>query len=473
MFNQIHRSGLDAQVAQRGMQIAAHNLAHASNPEFAAQSIALRDGGTVRSGQLLLGTGVRIETLVDKRNAYLDSQVLQSQIDLGALAGEREGLLGLQHSLGESLDRRLDAQSISDAVGNNSSPFGISKSLDELFMSFSKAAANPALTTVKETLLSNAELLVKDFHIVASKIQKTEDNARGELAQDITKLKSKLAEIASLNQEIGRLEGNGVSTSLALDLRGKRQAVLEEVGTLIDVRVQVSDISPSALKLTTYDDNGDPVLLVDAAYALQDFEIQGNEIISNGKTLNLSGGEIFGIQKFLKNDIPSVKSSLDGIAESLVLAVNSRYNPNNDAGKNFFDATRLTAATIQLDPNLSVANLRSGLSGNDGDNSIFLALEALREVEFQVSSGDKINGSIIEAYNSIVVGVGHWIHHNKSQMDTMQSVTDRLIEDRMNRSGVSFEEEYASLTEYSYVFSASMKVMEVCKDCMDTLLRTV
>lgn len=473
MFNQIHRSGLDAQVAQRGMQIAAHNLAHASNPEFAAQSVALRDGGTIRSGQLLLGTGVRIETLVDKRNAYLDSQVLQSQIDLGALAGEREGLIALQHSFGESLDRRLDAQTLSDAVGNNTSPFGISKSLDELFMSFSKAAANPALTTVKETLLSNAELLVKDFHIVAQKIQKTEDNALGQMAQDLTKVKGKLVEIASLNQEIGRLEGNGVSTSLALDLRGKRQAVLEEVGTLIGIRVEVSEISPSALKLTTYDTNGDEVILVDAVYAVEDFEVQGNEIISNGKTLSLSGGEILGIQTFLKNNIPIAKSSLDHIAESLVTEVNARYNPNNDAGKNFFDATGLTAATIRLDSNLSSATLRSSLSGNGGDNSLFLALEALREVEFQVASGDKINGSIIQAYNSIVVGVGHWIHHNKSQMDTIQSVTDRLIEDRMNRSGVSFEEEYASLTEYSYVFSASLKVMEVCKDCMDTLLRTV
>jgi flagellar hook-associated protein 1 FlgK len=470
VFNQVQRSSQDAQVAQRGMQVAGHNLAHASDPTYAAQRLALRDGGTIRNGQLLMGSGVRIETLLDLRNEYLDIQVLHSQMELGLFSGQEQGLLSLENSLGEELDRRMDAQQLSDAIGNNATPFGLSKSLDDLFMSFSRMAANPALTTSREIMLSNAQLLVKNFQLTAKRMEQTTSNTVNAMGQGITSIQNILKEAASLNKEINRLEGNGVSTSLALDLRGKRQQLLEDLAQWIDFKVEPSEIAASSVKLTTYDTNGAEVVLLDATYSINDLQISGHEVMSNGKALDLKGGKMAGLQALLKTHIPESQSNLDAIAKQLVVSVNATYNPNQDAGRDFFDGTKLTAKEIALDPNLSTSNIRGSLTGSGTANEIFLALESLKNQEFSLAGGDAVNGTLTEAYHALVVGVGHKIKHNDTQLSIVQSVTDRLGEDRMNRVGVSFEEEFSNLTQYSYVYTASLKVMECCMNCIDKLL---
>lgn len=459
------------QVAQRGLGVSSHNLAHASDVNYARQRLEIRDSGTIREGDILVGTGVHVEKLSDARNAYIDSQILQSHMDVGLYKSRFEGLTAIENSLGESIDRRLDSPDLTGAIGANKMPLGISKSIDDLFGSFSKWAALPGVLPPKETMLANARLLASDFNRASNHLEKASANAQTGLTQAVSRASQMLDQLASINKEIMSLEG--IKSGSALDLRGARQTLLEDLGQLIGFKVEPSSINLNALKLSTLDASGNEVLLVDAAASFGPLSVSGGDVLLDGVTLSINRGSIAGLQSVIKTDVPGAQNSLDVFASHFVKSVNTVYNPNGTAGEDFFDPNGLEASTMKVDPSLSIVSLRSSTTGLPGGNDIAFALEELRSKRFSISGGDPIEGTLSEAYGSLVSTLGQQLNVTKTQLEASQSLADRLSEDRTNDSGVSYEEELASLMSFSHLFQANLKVLNICDSCLDEIIHSI
>ncbi len=471
MINQIASKARDIQVAQIGLDVSSQNLAHAGDINYARKHVQLSDNITIQEGNLLIGTGVHIEGIYDARDAYLDTQVLQSSMDIGVLNGRYQGLKAIQNGLEENIDRRLDAPNLAGAVGFNTMPLGISKSMDDFFSSISRWAGTPTLLMTKEQVLSNAQLLAKNFNRVDTYLNQVSEDANASMTQAVSKVNDLLDHIALINQDIIRLEIG--SPGAALDLRGQRQIHLEELGALIGFSVSESDLNSSAIKISTKDSSGNEIVLLDAAECFGPLEVTGSDVVSNGSILAINKGSISGYQSTLQSDVLNARSFLDSIAGQLVQSVNGIYNPSSAASEYFFDPSGVTAATFSVDANLNAQGLKSSQTALSGANEIALSLEGLYEYAFSTTSGDLINGTFLDAYSAGVTNVAQEIHTIEVQIGAVEMLHEQLTEDRTNKIGVSYEEELASLMTYSHLFQANLKVLYTFSECLDRLLQLV
>lgn len=459
------------QVAQRGLTVASHNLSHASDANYARQSIQIRDSGTQYDGDILIGSGAHIEQLVDARNAFLDTQILSLNMDQGLHQSQYDSLSLIENAFGELLDRHTDVSDLSGAMGANTNPMGISKSLDDLFVSFTKWAATPNAIIPKQTVLESAEILSKNFHAVVSHIQDNLDVTQDQMSKDAMSVTELLKKIAGLNKQILDLENS--ASGQALDVRGERQNLLESLANYLNFKVSPSEIDSKALKLTISDINGNDIVLLDATQSFGPLEVVNDTVLLNGIELSVKKGTLAGYQTVIQKNIPEVTGILDHIANQIVTAVNKIYNPANDPQYFFFDPSGVTAANITLNSDLNANNLRATLTSAQGANEIGLELENLRNQKFFILNGDNIDGTLNEAYSGLLSYTGKLVNDEEIQLSSTINLLDHTKMDRANIMGVSFEEEMSSLMTFSRLYQGNLRVLKVVDECLEQMLNII
>ena len=197
--------------------------------------------------------------------------------------------------------------------------------------------------------------------------------------------------------------------------------------------------------------------------------------VSDGPELDLSGGRFAAQVDLVNNVVPRVMSELDGLAAALVEQVNtlhsSGYTVAGAPVGDFFDSTRVTAATISLSADVlaSAENIAAGTGSGPGDASIALNIAALRETR-PPSLG---NQSIAEFYAALVSGLGSEVR----EADGMAVAQDALVANvgarRQSASGVSIDEEMVNLIMHQQAYAAAARLVTVADEMLQDVLQMV
>ena len=277
-----------------------------------------------------------------------------------------------------------------------------------------------------------------------------------------------LKQIAQLNTEIGTLEATKPGS--AVDLRDQREGALEQLSALMPVTA--TEDSQGELHVTTTDTAGNSLNLVSQGTVANALSYTAGALQAGSTALGVSSGTLQGTLTANTGAVQSLRDNLNALAQQVVAAVNSAYNPSGTSGGNFFDSAGTTAATISLDGHLTASTLKAG-TGAAGDNSIALAVANVANQKFSTAGGDAITGTISSYYGGTVSGLGQALDTANTQVTDQTNVQTIVTNQRAAVSGVSVDEEMSNLMTYQRAYQASSDVLQVVSGLLQSLIQSV
>jgi flagellar hook-associated protein 1 FlgK len=313
-------------VQQRALTTTANNIANASTAGYSRQRVELTERPTERLGSDFLGTGV--DVALTRR---LTDNLLLDQVRVAAGGFHRAEAFS---SLAGSLDDLLAG-----------SETGLAATLQSFVDSLQDLANDPASTTTRQALLSEAQNLVARFDSMDQRLTEIAGEVRTRMTVDAERITALGADIAEINRQL-IAAGTASGRQGPPDLLDRRDAVLEELSTLVNVTAseqrdgtmsvfigsgQVLVLGTDSAEIAVTPGNADP--------------LQPQVVIRGiGPDVNITqfvaGGELGGVMDFNREMLAPTRSELGRIAVGLVSTINAVHRGGMDAegqlGGDFF-----------------------------------------------------------------------------------------------------------------------------------------
>lgn len=445
-------SALRAQ--QMAMNVTGNNIANAGTESYHRQeavfvpSSTIRSTGTILSGgNPQIGTGVLIQTVRRVQNTYIENQIRLQNQELGMWDYRNESLKQIEAVLGEP--------------GN----LGLSATLDKFWNSWEELASTPDSLTAKISVVQAGTSVcdrIKSLFNNFRQLQARVDTALVDNASEINRLAH---EIADINKEI---TAGSDSVTQPNDMLDRRDQLIGQLSKLVPIQVSGSGglsfmVSVSGKNLI----QGGHVTEV----ALGDSPTGWTSLVwtDDGTDFVANGGEVKA-QIIIRDDVLGGHiTELNSIAQTIISRVNELHTtgtlPDGTACGNFFTPGG-DASNISIEASLvnSPAGVGVGTSGTAGDNSLALAMSAVRDET--LINGQTIGG----AYAGLVATIGTQAREAITQTEVHNLSVQQLETQRDSVSGVSMDEEMVNMVKFQQAYNAAARIMSVLDSMLDTLI---
>jgi len=423
------------QAQQAALDVISHNIANVETPGYSRQeavfgaSAPLRIDGTKQDGtSAQLGTGVDVITYRRLRDDFLDLQYRAQNMSAGQ---------------SDVATKRLGVVQSALASGSKSD---MGTLLDNFWTSWDTLAANPTSTDAKAAVVGAAQTLAQRFGTLDSDIASVGTQATaavGDLLGDAGPIKPIATELASLNDQINRAQGAGVSPN---DLLDRRDLLLDQLSQYGQVSV-----TPDP----TLDAAGKPAYpgMIQVSFGGASTPLVSQTTATMPTTATLSatpGGQLGGLMDVAAK-VDGYRATLATMASSLISSVNSASSVPIFSGTGANDiAVVATSATIS-----------AGVAGGAAaDNSVALAIRALR------------GGAVDTAYSGLVRQIGSDVKTATSANTTANSVLTSITAQRQSVSGVSMDEEMSNMIRFQRGYQAAARALTTMDDLLNTLINS-
>jgi flagellar hook-associated protein 1 len=469
LFGVLNMGTRALQTQQAGVEVAGQNLANVGNSAYARQRLAVQTSPTINSSLGPQGTGVEGTAIVQIRNSILDGQI-QSEISVrGSLDAQQLALQYAQANLGTQIDSLSSGAEGTTAAQGVGGAHSLADSLTTLFNSFQSLSANPTSMAERQTLLMNADALASQFNQIDTRLHNLNASLDQSITSDVDSANSLLGDIAKLNGQIIKTEGQ--TGAVANDLRDLRQQKIESLAELVKIDLATNtngavDVSIDGVAMVT----GNQVV-----ETLQTYDAGGGMLLvraaGSATPLTLTGGSIQGTLDARDGAMVDLRDSLNKLAAQLISEVNAvhagGFALDGSTGANFFTGSNAADIAVNTaltnDPSLVQA---AGVAGATGDNQVALALAQLGTKKLAALNGQTLN----QGYSQAVAALGQALSTVNTQLSDQQVVENMLLQQRDSISGVSLDEEMTDLTKFQKAYAASAKLITVVDDMLDSIL---
>jgi flagellar hook-associated protein 1 FlgK len=419
--------GLLAQ--QRALDTTGHNIANASTQGYsrqeavmaAAPALAVPQGAVQGGGGAHIGAGVDIQSYRRVRDSFLDLQYRAQATRLGEESGRSEGLDRAELALAEPSDD------------------GINTQLSEFWKAWSDLANAPEdKSAARQALIEQGNALADGFAIADTQFALVGTQAAeeyGSLTAPGGEVEQIGVEIAQLNDTIKRFVTAGDPPN---DLMDQRDVLLDKLAKL--GQTSVTDNGDGSIDVTFGGPTDAPMIDATGYHA---------------PALSSPGGRLQALRDLSDPGglIDSYRTELGQVASDLADGVNAVHNVGGASGKDFFTfaAGRLTVA-------VTAAQIVTGTTGDQGDNSL-----ALRIAELRDDAPD-------QDYRSFIGRVGSEVRDARRKEANAQALTDAVQDRRESVAGVSLDEEMGNLVRFQRAYQASSRAMSTMDEMLDVLI---
>ncbi len=217
LFSTIQIASNSLQVQQIGLQVAGQNIANASTPGYSREELQLEAGPSQRVGNLLLGTGVRIQTIKQDVDQFLNERVRSAQSDQTSTSLTTQTYQQLESLFGEL----------------NSSNLGTS--LTDFTSSIAQVLNSPQDIPTRNLAVLKGQTLASNLNSLAQQADQLRSHLNDQVVQDADGVNSLLNQIGKLNVQIAETEGGNTTASQAVGLRDQRDQALTGLSKLMNV----------------------------------------------------------------------------------------------------------------------------------------------------------------------------------------------------------------------------------------------
>jgi flagellar hook-associated protein 1 FlgK len=218
LFSTIQLSNNALSAAQLGLQVTGNNIANANTPGYLRQRLVLTPAPTQRYGDLLLGTGVEVEAVVQVTDKFLAERLRAAESDLSFGETQENTYIQLESLIGELSETDL------------------STSLTSFFNSIHDILNQPESTSVRNLAVLQGRTLADDIGRLDSRMRQVRKDINTQVVATAGEINDLLQRIANLNLQIVKAEGGDTSPSDAVGLRDRRAMALSDLAKLIDIR---------------------------------------------------------------------------------------------------------------------------------------------------------------------------------------------------------------------------------------------
>ncbi len=221
LFGSIQMGGNTLRAMQIGLQVVGNNIANASTPGYVRQEAIYAPSPLQRQGNLILGTGVQVDGIVQKIDRFVQDRLVGARGDRASAEVQENTYHDLEILLNELA-----------ADGDLSSALtGFFNAVDEVM----KDPGN--LGTRNLAIGKGVELTanIGKLHLSVTGIQQ-ELNKR--VATDAVQINDLSEQIRQLNIQISSTEGGGSSSSAAGGLRVRRQELVDRLSEIVGIHVE-------------------------------------------------------------------------------------------------------------------------------------------------------------------------------------------------------------------------------------------
>ena len=445
-------SALRAQ--QQALDILGHNVANAGTPGYRRQRAILSQSspltGAFASGTTGLssvGTGVRVEQIQSVQDSFIDTRV--------RLAAGQSALW----------DARNQTLRQVEALFNEPGEAGLEHELDQFWSAWEQLSTQPDSVPSRLALVEHSQRLSQSIRESCAHLERMRDDLDEAVAQKTERVNGITADIADLNAKIMLASSNNLTPN---DLLDRRDLLVEELGALTGAEASGRGgqefVVTLAGKVLVQGVNAFPLGVRLAADGSQEIFC-----LADGEARVVSGGEIAGLQSARDESAPRFRALLDELAMTLAGEVNAIHRTGvtaDGAPAGDFFTPGTTAANLEVSAAIlaSPAAIATSATGASGDNSVALAIAALRSET--VAGGQTIN----QQYRSLVSEVGTQTALAAHTAETQRLSLDQFRAQQQAISGVSLDEEMADMIRFQQAYNATARVLTSFDQMLSTLI---
>ncbi len=447
LFASLSMAARSLEAQRAGLDVAGQNIANLNTPGYTRRRLDLAEVVYGAGGVEVVGTRAL-------RDRVLDTRVRTAIPDLS-----REGAL---------VDTLALVETAIGAPGQ-----GIDGRLALFFDAFSALSVDPTSAAARDGVILQGTQLASAFNQTASRLADSVRLADSGVRDAVRQVNSLSKQIAALNDALAAANGANVEA-----LKDQQLIALEELSGLTAVSVlsradggvDVTIPSGRALVIggSTYD-----VTVGNSPAGLATLSLGGATITSE-----VTSGRIGGLLYARDTLIPGYQARLDELAFGVAQEVNTLhqggFDLNGAAGTPFFTPPAVVAGAaaglvvsgaVQGNPSLVAASQ----TGAPGDNQVALAIAALRSQP--VLAGG--TASFTEGWAQLAYRVGSDADGARTEQGSRRDVLGQVERLRDQVSGVSLDEEAASMLKFQRAYEANAKYFTAVDDMLQTLMRTV
>jgi flagellar hook-associated protein 1 FlgK len=464
---------------QTALTTTGHNIANANTKGYSRQLVnmvaakPLENIGMMRStipGQQ--GQSVEVFSVTRMRESFLDKQFYNENKSLGQWT------------------KRVDTLEKLESIINEPSETGMRQVLDNFWNSWQELSMAPDNLEARAIVKESSLALADGFNHAAKQLSDLKRDLTDNIDVKVTEVNTLLGQVATLNQEIYRIEGFGNNAN---DLRDQRDNLVDQLSSVINVTVveeeQGYTVRMGELELV----NGYESTPFTLALAAGNYAEDG--------TGNLDNGELFGLYYSRDKLVTEYQNQLDALVTTLATNVNAEHrkgytlkhpvtmggdvftfaavDPDDTDPPSF--AERMRVSTTITDDVENIA--ASGRTYDDngitrvvrGNNEQALALAGLRNVKYSFDGGgiDKIilNGGTFDEFLRAVVGeMGVQTQEAQRQAINQQILVEQVDSRRASVSGVSLDEEMSNMIKFQHAYNAAARAMTTYDEMLEKVI---
>ena len=437
---------LDAQ--RIGLDTAGQNIANLNTEGYVRRTAMFAEVVTGAGGVEVMGIRAERDVMMEAR--------LRQENPLEAREGAIANSLQVVETALGGPGRTLDTQ------------------LTAFFDSFAALSQDPTSPVARDAVVLQGGLLTGAFKDAAAALDTARRAADADIRGGVEELNALTEEIAALNAAIGSA---GSANTEAL--KDRQQLALQKLSQLMPVTVTARedggvDVAAAGGRAVVIGANQYEVEVVNtppaglASLTLGDADI----------TAQVTSGRIGGWIQVRDTYVPTYQTRLDNLAYAVANEVNALHSAGTDldgnTGQNFFTAPGSAigaAAALTMAPAVAgdPRKVAASQNGAHGDNSNAKALAALRDA--RVMGGGTV--TLNESWAQLVYRVGSDSSIARAQQATRQEIVGQIARLRDSVTGVSLDEEAASLMKFQRAYEANARFFSTVDQVLFTLLNMV
>lgn len=447
LFSSLAMASRSLEAQRAGLDVAGQNISNINTPGYARRRLELAEVAYGARGVEVMGVRALRDSVLDRR--------VQAAIPEEA----REGAIANALSL------------IETSLGAPGS--GIDGRLAALFDSFAALSADPTSSVARDGVLLQARQLAASFKDVANRFNDSARLADNAVRDAVGEVNTLTVQIAKLNDAIVTAGNADVDA-----LKDQQLQAVEKLSALTSV--SVLNRTDGGVDLTL--PSGRALVIGGSSYGISITNgANGYATLSLGGanvTSDITSGKIGGLSHTRDTLVPGYVAALDALAYEVAQQVNTLhqtgFDANGNAGVAFFTppaAVAGAAAAFAVNPAVSANGqlIAASQTGAPGDNGVIKALAALRDQK--VLAGG--TATLTEGWAQLAYTIGADGESARAEERSRHELTDQVMTLRDQVSGVSLDEEAASLVKFQRAYEANAKYFTTVDDLLVSLMNMV
>lgn len=498
---ELARRALESQ--QTALDITGHNIANANTPGYSRQTANLQQ--TVPSSipsmghNLSIGTGVTVASIERARDLFVDRQFRWESSKQQYWEGREDALVKIEGLLNEPSENSLHDD------------------LDKFWNSWSDLSKNPENMGARSVVLERAASVADTLHNIDQQITEMQKGLDSSVRVQIHQINVYSKQIQDLNMQIKRAEVSGDNPN---DLRDKRDAIVDELSKIVNVRAVESkdstfkDREVNIFKLYIGNDNVGNQILVDdtSAYQLEEPSVPGVNGLPFAQVKWATGNPLGNVAVDLGDGLGKLEANLlmrgsqydlaagDTKDNAYLSDLRKKYNDLASGIAYAVNGIHKTGVAQGVTPPATIPDF---FETNDGTTSItaenIKVSSALNTDPWQIATGKTLvgDGEIAKAistlssgwtglpstatppvsatsfgdyYGASIAEMGVDVQQATRMKEGQNVLVTHMSNQRESLSGVSLDEEMTNLVRFQKSYSAAARLVTMMDDMLDTIV---